>query len=313
MLVLVLVPTAAATGLGYLGRWWWVADLATHGRVVLAVAAAATAIGFLALRRWRWAGLSLGVVLLNLPGAAPLFVPRDVETGTSTVRLLHLNVYTGNRAHNQVINLIENAQADIVFLQEVDQRWIQALRAGLEGYTVLLQRPRADNFGIVMFARQALPIHVQIDDARLADDQGLSDDLPVIVAEIRLEGRPLRVMSAHPLPPVSRAYAAERDAQLSATGVWAARQDVPVVIVGDLNTTPWSHAFGLLTQPAGLINSQRGFGIQPTWPSPRVGLPLIPIDHCVHSPGLVTAHRAIGPDVGSDHRPLIVDLAWAAP
>jgi endonuclease/exonuclease/phosphatase (EEP) superfamily protein YafD len=37
----------------------------------------------------------------------------------------------------------------------------------------------------------------------------------------------------------------------------------------------------------------------------------VPIDHLVHSPVLEVTDRRLGPDLGSDHFPLLVDLQVA--
>jgi len=59
-----------------------------------------------------------------------------------------------------------------------------------------------------------------------------------------------------------------------------------------------------------------GFGYQATWPAndwPVGGdYAGIPIDHALLTTALTTAHRSIGPAVGSDHLPLIVHIAPAA-
>jgi endonuclease/exonuclease/phosphatase (EEP) superfamily protein YafD len=88
-----------------------------------------------------------------------------------------------------------------------------------------------------------------------------------------------------------------------------------MIILGDLNASPWSHPFGRLLREGGLVDSTRGFGVQPTWRThfgPVSGMltwPVqIPIDHCLHSPGFVAVAREIGPACGSNHFPLFVTL-----
>jgi DNA-binding CsgD family transcriptional regulator len=134
-----------------------------------------------------------------------------------------------------------------------------------------------------------------------------------IYEKLAVDGRRIAVLGVHTLPPVGADYAARRDAALAATAVWARAQRAAgraPVVLGDLNATPFSAPLRRLLADAGLVDSQRGFGLQGSWP---VGLPLrISIDHCLHDPTLATVTRALGPDLGSDHLPLRVDLAWSS-
>jgi len=54
-----------------------------------------------------------------------------------------------------------------------------------------------------------------------------------------------------------------------------------------------------------------------TWPARVGGIPWPPplriaIDHCFVSPGIGIAGLAAGPDIGSDHLPLLIDIAHGA-
>ena len=80
-----------------------------------------------------------------------------------------------------------------------------------------------------------------------------------------------------------------------------------MVLLGDLNCTVWSPYFGRLVRDSGLKDSSRGWGVQPSWPAGN-WLLRIPIDHCLHSPEVRVVRRGIGPDVGSDHFPVIVEM-----
>jgi endonuclease/exonuclease/phosphatase (EEP) superfamily protein YafD len=83
-----------------------------------------------------------------------------------------------------------------------------------------------------------------------------------------------------------------------------------VVVVGDLNATPWSHAYGVLRLGGGLVDTLRGRGLQPTWPE-GWGFLMIPIDHVLHTRGLGSADRRTGPAFGSTHRPVLVRIGVA--
>src|SRR5262249_38286126 len=78
----------------------------------------------------------------------------------------------------------------------------------------------------------------------------------------------------------------------------------------DLNTTAGSPHFAEFLRVSGLRDSRFGFGPQPSWPT---WSPLrLTIDHAFLSADLAVAGRRPGPDIGSDHYPLILDLAPAA-
>ena len=116
-------------------------------------------------------------------------------------------------------------------------------------------------------------------------------------------------MGTHPLPPIGR-NAAIRNEQLSAVADWVAGMHGPVVVAGDLNTTPWSPYFREFLKRSGMRDSRRGFGVQATWPD-NLGSAGIPIDHALVSDGVYVQDRRVGLPFGSDHRPIIVDLIIA--
>ena len=84
-----------------------------------------------------------------------------------------------------------------------------------------------------------------------------------------------------------------------------------VAICGDFNTVPWSGPFRHLASRSGMTDlygdgAWSGYS-WPTWTS----VLRVPLDNCLVSGGVaVTGHRH-GPDIGSDHFPLVVDLALA--
>ena len=99
-----------------------------------------------------------------------------------------------------------------------------------------------------------------------------------------------------------------RDGQLAELATLVGHQRHPVMLLGDLNASPWSYPFRRLLRDTGLLNSMRGWGVQPTWPAP-LGPLGIPIDHVLHSEEIRITRRSTGPWIGSDHLPLIIEFA----
>jgi len=114
------------------------------------------------------------------------------------------------------------------------------------------------------------------------------------------------VTAVHPMPPISPVYAKIRDASLRMEMQRLARQNTSGILMGDFNDTPWSAGIRSLEPTL-----SRASGMQPTWPNVYGLLSLLPLDHI-----LVTRHwrvqaYALGPNVGSDHRPVIATLVSA--
>jgi endonuclease/exonuclease/phosphatase (EEP) superfamily protein YafD len=80
-----------------------------------------------------------------------------------------------------------------------------------------------------------------------------------------------------------------------------------VIVMGDLNATPWSQPFRRLVARSGLCDSRAGFGIAASYPADSTVL-RIPIDHVLITCSIGVADRRVERDIGSDHRPVIVDL-----
>lgn len=287
----------------------WYLDLFGHFRahyaLALALAAGLVGVG----RAWRWLAVALALLAIGGAPLAPLWLASPGEAAGPSLRVVHFNVLTQNHGYAAVGTWLLDQDADLIFVQEVDAGWAATL-AAMPGYRALAVVPRADNFGIAALAREGLAV-------RASEVVALAEELPTIRVDLELAGRPLSLLSVHTLPPVSLRYAEVRDLQLAAAGRWAAARrgdGAAPVVIGDLNATPWSAPLRALIADAGLVDSQRGRGLQASWPTGGglQALLRIPIDHCLHDPALVTTARRLGPELGSDHRPVVVELAWAA-
>jgi endonuclease/exonuclease/phosphatase (EEP) superfamily protein YafD len=80
-----------------------------------------------------------------------------------------------------------------------------------------------------------------------------------------------------------------------------ARIPGPVILAGDLNTTPWSKTYRTLRRLAGLVPASR---LRPTWPAWPVAFPQVALDHIFISSDLSVTAAGTGPAVGSDHLPI---------
>jgi endonuclease/exonuclease/phosphatase family metal-dependent hydrolase len=98
-----------------------------------------------------------------------------------------------------------------------------------------------------------------------------------------------------------------RDRALRQAAALAMTRPDATVLLGDLNLTPYAPAFARLVAESGLRDALDGVAWRPTWQAGFWPLAL-PIDHVLVPRGACVVGHEIGPDVGSDHRPLRVTL-----
>lgn len=225
------------------------------------------------------------------------------------VKVVSFNVLTSNPNHAGVLQWLQQSDADIIFLMEVDRIWAKALQPLLTTHPHHLIQPRSDNFGIALYSRLPAESMRILDSALLplehASESGLCT--ASIEARFKSSSREWIFVGTHPVPPMGADYAAARDQQLRALSQHIAHTGLPCLLAGDLNTSPWSHSFRQLSA-GGSLHAAPG-AWKPTW---RVGsLFAIPIDHALCSSPLLIKSRMIGIDLGSDHRPQVIELGWA--
>ena len=122
------------------------------------------------------------------------------------------------------------------------------------------------------------------------------------------EARKLHILVTHPYPPVSGNTARLRNEQLAALGERVRALNGRTILAGDFNAAPYSPHFRDLLGAASLRDAARGFGLRGTWPAQLPGL-RIRIDHVLATESVVAIDHRIGPDVGSDHLSVVVDLS----
>jgi len=298
---LVLCLTTVA---GFLGRSHWTVDLFSHFRMQYLVGLGALTLLFLIARHGRIALGFFVFTIVNLAVVVPLYVPGEwVREGvdSESFRLMLINVNTREGDPERVVEAVGVEDPDLLVLEELSPRWKEAVGRLEARYPHRRTVYREDNFGIGLFSK--LPL----EDAHVlyVEDK----PVPSILAEVEApSGRRFRVLATHPVPPVNQEYTRSRDVHLSALP-GLVEEDMPTILAGDLNTTPWNHGFKRLLKETGLENSMRGFGVQSTWPV-RPFVLRIPLDHVLHSEEFRVVDRRVGSSVGSDHFPVIVDFMW---
>ena len=301
--LLILSGTVAsiATILGFLGSFSWFFDLFSHFRVQYFLGLLVIGVLMWVGKHRKTAGIFLLLAVVNMAVVFPFYFGRQsINPQNAPLRAMLLNVNTSLGDANRVRAVVEAEAPDFLVLEEINTRWLADLVWLTNAYPHRLVQPREDNFGIALYSK--LPLQdgqiINIGEA----------GVPSIIATVQAEEENLCVVATHPLPPFGKDYSRLRNGQLEQLPKFLDSPH-PILLLGDLNVTPWNSHFRKLLKQTGLRDSTKGFGYQPSWPS-HIPPFLIPLDHCLHSEKIGIFDRRIGKGVSSDHYPLIVDFGF---
>ena len=298
-------------------------ELYSHFRLPLLAACALLALGCLATRRWAVGLVSLLLALtLGWSAAAYLLPPPTLppEPGPQPIRLLWANLQNWSTSSAALDAVLEDAQADVVVLTELSARHVEAVERARARWPYQTRFPRGSAFELLMLSRWP-PRELRIDepfgdrfpifDALVCPGAALEGWGEACVAIVALHAvRPALPGGFIGVPPT------RRDTMLAVATAAARRriaENHQVVLMGDLNTTPWSVSFRRVLEGSGLSDSatlpaERPHWTWPTWFSRWPGLGLS-IDHILLSAAWRIRERRLGPSFGSDHRPLVIELS----
>lgn len=291
------------TILGFFGRFWWAFDLLANFRVQYAAVLIVTGIVYGLTMGRITSVIFLAAAIANIVVIVPFFTdqPPAAASDSGELRVVTFNVSASNVRRSETLSWMTESGADLGFIMESSSDWDGALLTLDPAYQVVATVPLDRTFGITAIGRgDAVGEVIRLGEARE----------PILRITTSIGEEPVVVYAVHPRSPTSEMRAEIRDETLAALADRIRQEEDPVIVVGDLNATPWSAAFQALTKDARLNDSMRGYGLQPTWPDSNI-LFSIPIDHVLYSDELTTISRDIGPDLGSDHRPLEVVIGFA--
>lgn len=287
---------------GFVGDRFWLTELATSVRVQLVLLGLVVAVAALGLRARRVAVVAAAAVVVNLAVIVPFFFGAEPRpAGEARLRVAHVNMQHRALDDDALAQALRERRPDLFVLLDPPQGWVRT-HPTFAGYRVL--GDGSPKVSAAVLAREATP----------RVDRPFVEGLPgsALVVETVLGREPLWILALHAQAPMTPGLLAKRNRSLRTAARLARARDGARVVLGDLNSVPWSDAIERLEDTGGLVSSARGNGIQATWPW-LLGPAGIAIDQLLHSPDLVVLDREPGPAFGSTHRSLWVTLARARP
>jgi endonuclease/exonuclease/phosphatase (EEP) superfamily protein YafD len=302
ILAITLLLTIAAF-FGYRRRYF---ELASHFRLQYLISSLVCLLALTALSAWASAAAALICLFINLAEIAPLhFSAARSGAPGRRLKLILANVNFGNNQFGRLIEFVTREQPDLLVAQEITEQWAEELRQLRSQFAFIECIPAARGCGIAVFSRHSMSrLELRIVEA---------DSRPGIMARIDCCGASFALLTIHPRTPIRQSRFETRNRLMEQAAEHLNGFSIPRILIGDLNTTPWSPHFRRLLRISEMKDARRGFGLLPTWPTElRSRALMIPIDHCLVSSDIEVIGIAAGDPIGSDHLPLVIDLGIPA-
>ena len=293
--------------LGCLRDIHWFLALFDHFRLQGALGCFLALVIFLIRKRWVFAAIAAFSMTIN---AWPLYktsfpLPSTITAdGTRGLKLICFNVLTSNPKHAEVLDYLQKSEADVIVLLEINDAWMKSLEPLRQSHPNVIASPEEHNFGLALFSR--LPLSESV-VRKFADEEVNS-----IVTLVEHEGKTIRIVGTHPMPPTGEEATEASLGQLQAIAKFVTDgSSIPTIVMGDFNATPWSPGMNELRNGSTLDFRTPKPVWRPTWQARNVLA--LPIDHALCTPPLFFEQRELSPDLGSDHRAQELLVKWAKP
>jgi len=318
---------------------FWLTDnmsFFTPQLLAMTFAALAASLGALCLKLFRHTWFKSGVAFLAL-GVSSLAVlailrpmaldqalpPAPDGNNSPGFKIVSINLERLYLGDETLVSYLEGQQADVLVFQEaawwLQQRWMG--RAGI-GRSIAGFGPYPEHDAFGEFGGIAVFSKYPISKQEFISVPGTPPDDPramrgILALDLQTEQGPLQLLAVHAASPRDATRWADRQAYLQILSDAAAQRtsgySAPLVIIGDWNTSPWSAHFNHLLDETQLATAFPDGFPQPTrfFFDYRLRWLLgASVDHAAVSSALSLASVSLGPNVGTDHRPLVAEIEF---
>jgi endonuclease/exonuclease/phosphatase (EEP) superfamily protein YafD len=320
LLLITLLPLVSS-GKWYI-RWWDFPRLQIAFLLLVPLALAAAGIwksGF-QLENSIWLAILFAGLIWQASHVIPLSPIWATEVAntkkfeaSSQMKLMVSNLDFENPTPENVIHELEEEEADVLLLVELDEGWDNRLKPLRSKYAYHHEVVRGQGLGMAIWSRLAI---------KSAETKYLiSDRRPSLWAKIETEnGELVNYIGVHPTPPGlldstgdTRRDSRVRDAELIMIAKEiASRPNEIWIVAGDFNDVAWSHTTRLFKRTSGLLDPRIGRTFMGTYiannPFCRC-----PIDHVFLSKGFTLGSLARKKITGSDHFAILANVALEKP
>jgi endonuclease/exonuclease/phosphatase (EEP) superfamily protein YafD len=299
------VLATLATALAFFGSAWWGFDWLANLRwyllwmlVIAAIIYSLTAKGWLLIVFVVALGINAMLIL-------PLWLGSQPEsTGEDSIVVAHLDATGGFDDRTAATDWLRSVDADVLLIAQGSSVTVDLLTGDGSDWSVLLQPDVENTAGHVILGKQAWDVAVT--------PTGVGSDT-VIRVTVGSGDVTYDILTAYG-PTATNGTDAERlEARLDTIASLTDASPNPVVVVGNLGTTRWTHGMRALLSDTVLRDATEGQGYLST--SSASSLPVIggwiglPLDLVLMSEAATPIEIETGPDLTSDHLPVRVIVA----
>lgn len=229
-------------------------------------------------------------------------IPDSVERSATEIKFMVANLnYENQESARTVIRDLEEENADVLLLIEVDERWNRELVTLRDKYKYHYEYVRGEGLGISIWSQ----LEMRDSETKfLISDRRAS----LWTSLVSGSGEVINFVGVHPTPPglldstgETRRDSRVRDAELILVAKEiASRRNESWVVAGDFNDVAWSHTTRLFKRTSGLLDPRVGRSYMGTfiaqYPPCRC-----PIDHVFLSEVFAVKELSRKRVAGSDH------------
>lgn len=313
-------------GVGSLAIWylirWWIGDQLYPIRIfnygapwlLSGLVIVLIIMGWPYRQKTWWRTLIVSTLFITLPIFLP-FLPHSnaVSSPTVSYKIVSYNVCKSNWDFKALIDVIRQAQPDLLLLQELRPDYAQRLPERLSNLY-------ADEQGKSYFMYDSLLNQAVISRYPLAPLEPALSQGRVQKVKMETPQGLVEVWNVHANQPF---FWQQHYQELTALAKAISLVEEPLIVGGDFNTTDQSEIYRLITAHLYNAHQQAGWGFGFTFPAPNADVycnydfqqslipPMVRIDHIFYSHHFY-AHQAetLSDGGGSDHLPIMAELSW---
>ena len=286
--------------LGFQGELFLYFDLISHFRVYLTIFSLFFLIVSLTFKNKLAIYSSIFSLAVNFLVVAPYLFASQKLSHEKHFRLVTVNLWVYNPVKAPAIEFLREINADVVVLNEVSPTWVEPVKSLRDIYPYQYFRTDCQERG---HCQMALISKEPWNELFTSNNEA---NIPTfILTRFTHMRQEFSILGTHLIYPLAKGTFELQARQINAISNIVNKEKGDLILTGDFNFSPWSVFHRRLINNTKLKRAEGG--ILASWLSRSMPIRL-PIDHTYFRIKQGLVHMYLGPNIGSDHLPVITDI-----